>query len=316
MTINDLSEEQKTMFHEICEGLSQQQKTLPCKYFYDEKGSHLFNAICETEEYYLTRTELSIMRQFASDMGSKIGSNPLLIEYGSGNGEKIHLLLDHLIEPVAYVPVDISQEYLDQTRNMLHQDYPDLEILPVLADFTKGFQLPKPQKQPKRKVLYFPGSTIGNFNPKEATQLFNEMKQLLSSGDKLLIGVDLKKDQRIFNAAYNDSKGVTKQFNLNLLSRINHVFQAQFDLEQFEHKAFYSEEKGCVEMHLVSKQDQEISVLDKTFSFKSEETIHTESSHKYSQQEFEVLANQAGFTPDQVWQDANNYFAVFLFTLT
>ena len=229
---------------DVVAGLTGTPKTLPCKYFYDERGSRLFDAICELDEYYPTRTELAILEQHAGEMAAQIGPTVMLVEPGSGSSLKTRLLLDRLEDPVAYVPVDISCAHLKLMAGDLEADYPMLEVLPVCADFTTRFALPKSQRQrPAISAVYFPGSTIGNFLPEAAERLLGWMGEVVGVGGGLLIGVDLVKDRRVLEAAYNDREGVTAEFNLNLLRRINDELGADFDLNGFEHRARYNEHK-------------------------------------------------------------------------
>ena len=219
----DLKPQAAVFLDDVVEGLSQSPKCLPCKYFYDERGSQLFDRICELDEYYLTRTELAIMRQFASEMAEQIGPGVMLVEYGSGSSIKTRLLLDHLPDPVAYVPVDISREHLQAVADQLSRAYPHIEMLPVCADFTEHFDLPVPKRRPTHVAVYFPGSTIGNLQPEDACQLLDRIARLCGVGGGLLIGVDLQKEISVIEDAYNDEAGVTAEFNLNLLKHINQL---------------------------------------------------------------------------------------------
>jgi dimethylhistidine N-methyltransferase len=291
-------------------GLGQPNKQLPCKYFYDQRGSQLFDQICELDEYYLTRTEQAIMDEYADEMADQIDTGVMLVEFGSGSSQKTQVLLEHLHEPAAYVPVDISEKHLLQTAKDLRIQFPHIEILPVVADFTKPFSLPKSKSPPSHIAVYFPGSTIGNFEPLAAQTLLSYIANRLGPGGGLLIGIDLKKDPTVIEAAYNDELGVTAEFNLNLLHRINQELDADFDLEQFEHLARYNENAGRVEIFLVSTHDQSVTINDQTFSFNVGEKIFTEHSHKYSIEEFESLARPSGFSLHQHWTDDQHRFAV------
>lgn len=295
-------------YRDVSTGLSQSSKTLPCKYFYDHRGSKLFDKICQLDEYYPTRTELQIMRDHADSIARQIGERVMLVEYGSG--VKTRLLLDTLEDPVAYVPVDISEKHLLLTAEDLRDLYPDIEILPVVADFTKPFVLPNGRRKASHVALYFPGSTIGNFSPNEAGQLLNIMADNLGPQGGLLIGVDLQKDVRIIEAAYNDAAGVTEEFNLNLLRRVNRELDGDFDLDHFEHKAKYNDDKHRVEISVVSLRDQQVSVGDRQFDFEEGEEIRMEYSHKYTVQGFADFASQFGFSLHQHWTDPREYFAV------
>jgi L-histidine Nalpha-methyltransferase len=294
---------------DVLRGLHAPARELPCKHFYDATGSKLFDRICELQEYYLTRTELEIMRRHAADMAGLLGRNCLLIEYGSGSSVKTRLLLDRLVEPAAYVPVDLSGDYLEQTARSLAADYPQIPVLPLCADFSGPLELPG-GKRPGRRVVYFPGSTVGNFTPAEAVALLGQTAQRCGPGGALLLGADLKKDPRVITAAYNDADGVTAAFNLNLLARINRELGADFQLEQFWHHAFYHPVAGRIEMHLVSRRDQEIHVGGEAFFLAEGESIRTEYSYKYSLNDLRELAAAAGFEVRQVWTDDLRYFSV------
>ncbi len=296
--------------HDVLAGLGAPAKELPCKYFYDKQGSALFDRICELEEYYLTRAELAIMREFACEMGEQIGPAAVLVEYGSGSSVKTRYLLDALLRPAAYVPVDISGEHLAATAAKLAAAYPHIEILPVCADFTEPFILPVPARLASHAAVYFPGSTIGNFMPESAVRLLHQIAELCGKGGGLLIGVDLKKDRQTIEAAYNDRLGVTAQFNLNLLTRINRELDADFCVDQFEHRAIYNPELGRVEIDLVSRRPQYVTVAGQAFAFAMGEAIRTEYSHKYSIDDFARLAATAGFNLHRQWMDAGKNFAV------
>jgi dimethylhistidine N-methyltransferase len=308
--LHDFEPEVDSFREEVVHGLQQAQKTIPCKYFYDAHGSHLFDQICELDEYYPTRTELSIMQQHAGAMAQLIGRGCLLIEYGSGSSLKTRVLLDHLQAPAAYVPIDISREHLMRSAAGLAAAYPSLKVLPVCADYTADFTLPLCHRPIARKVVYFPGSTIGNFDPVQAQKFLCHIAAIAGAGGGLLIGIDLKKDARILEPAYNDAKGVTAAFNLNLLHRINRELGADFQLHQFRHHAFYNEELGRIEMHLVSLQNQTVQIGETTITFTEDETIHTENSYKYSPEEFAVLAANAGFELQAMWTDEQRLFGV------
>lgn len=295
---------------EILTGLLNEHKNLPCKYFYDQRGSQLFDEICEVPEYYLTRTELSIMELYAPEMAAQLGPDVMLVEYGSGSSTKTRLLLDHLETPAAYVPVDISREHLQQTADVLSHLYPQIEMLPVCADFTQEFQLPTSTRTPSHAAVYFPGSTIGNFRPSGVKQLLGLIWPLCGKDGGLLIGIDLKKDKEIIEAAYNDSQGVTAEFNLNLLHRINRELHANFNIDAFKHRAEYNPSLGRVEIGLKSTTDQEVLIGGKTISIAADEVIHTEYSYKFDIQEFAQLAAKTGLSLHKYWTDDRNYFAV------
>ncbi len=295
---------------DVLRGLSASAKFLPSKYFYDEAGSRLFDRICELEEYYPTRTELAIMERHADEMADLAGPDCLLVEYGSGSSVKSRLLLDRLNAPAAYVPVDISREHLLTSAAALARAYPHLEVLPVCADFTRPLELPVPGRTARRRVIYFPGSTIGNFTPDEALNLLRATAHLGGPGSGLLLGVDLKKDPHILHAAYNDRHGVTAAFNRNVLARINRELGADFDLERFWHAAFYNAPDGRIEMHLVSQADQRVRVGSRIFFFAEGETIRTEYSYKYSPADLRRLAAAAGYTVRHTWTDEREQFCV------
>lgn len=293
----------------MLQGLQEGRKELPSKYFYDEVGSQLFEQICELDEYYLTRTELSIMQEHIQDMVALLGPHCLLIEYGSGNSTKIRMLLDALQEPAGYVPIEIAKEPLLHSAASLALAYPDLEILPVCADYTSHFTLPAPRGEVARRVAYFPGSTIGNFDREPAARFLRQIARVCQGGG-LLIGVDLKKDFNVLHRAYNDSQGVTAQFNKHLLVRMNQELDANFQLNQFGHYAFYNPGQSRIEMHLVSLKNQTVCIGDEKISFKLGESIWTESSYKYTLEEFAQLAASAGFTVEKVWTDPRTLFSV------
>jgi dimethylhistidine N-methyltransferase len=295
---------------EVLAGLRRRRKRLPCKYFYDARGSLLFDQICELDEYYLTRTELAIMHAHAGEMAAAIGGSALLIEYGSGSSTKTRVLLDHLREPAAYVPIDISGEHLRLSAGSLAAAYPGLDVLPVCADYTTRFHLPEPDEQPARRIVYFPGSTIGNFEPADALAFLRGIARVCGPGGGLLIGVDLKKDPAVLHAAYNDARRVTAAFNLNLLARLNRELGADFDLSAFAHYAFYNPRRGRIEMHLLSQRRQEVNLGGETIEFAEGESVFTESSYKYTPADFAALAREAGFTAQQVWTDRDHRFSV------
>jgi len=295
---------------EIIEGLSQEQKSISPKYFYDEEGSRLFDRICELPEYYPTRTELAIMQDNMVEIASLVGPQASLIEFGSGSSYKTRALLSSLDRLAAYVPVDISEEYLFAVADGLQKDFPAIEVLPIAADFTQEFALPTPRVMPLRNVAYFPGSTIGNFSNDAALNLLKVMHHEAGEDGALLIGVDLQKDVGILQQAYNDAQGVTAAFNLNVLQRINNEYQGTFDLRQFRHRAIYNVEAGRIEMYLDSLSDQVASVGGRTFSFAAGEAILTEHSHKYTLDGFAAMAAAAGFRVEKVWMDAEELFSV------
>lgn len=295
---------------EIHAGLARTPKTLSPKFFYDDRGSRLFDRITELPEYYLTKTEIGIMQSNVAEIAELVGREASLIEFGSGSSVKTRILLEHLHSLAAYVPVDISRDHLVAAAEELARDFPHIEVLPVAADFTQPFDLPQPKVMPRRNIVYFPGSTIGNFLPKSAHSLLEVMYQEAGKDGALLIGVDLKKDRETLERAYNDRAGVTAQFNLNMLRRLNAEFDADFDVSQFEHRATYNEDFGRIEMHLISRDDQRVTVAGVPFRIAKGESIRTECSHKYTLQEFGDMVARAGFTVKRVWTDENNLFSV------
>ena len=302
--------ERERFLEDALAGLRSRPKTLPCKYFYDTEGSKLFEQICALPEYYPTRTELSILRAHASEMARCIGASALLVEYGSGSSTKTRLLLDRLAEPAAYVPVDVSREHLHETALALQLDYPKLEVLPVCADFTAAVRLPRPRRAPRRRAVYFPGSTIGNFEPDGAVALMAGVAKRVGPRGGFLVGVDLRKDPRILERAYDDAAGVTAAFNRNLLARMNHELGADFDLSRFQHRAVWAPGPGRIEMHLVSKVAQRVHVGGVPIRFAPGETICTEHSHKYTLPGFAELARRAGLAVRRVWTDPAGWFSV------
>ena len=302
--------------NDVIEGLSQNPKTLKPKYFYDNRGAQLFTEICTTPEYYPTRTEIKILNQNAEDIASQIGDNTALIEYGSGALEKIKILLDFLNEPVGLIPVDISEDQLFESAKNLENLYPDLEILPVAADFTKPIPIPEFSHPPKRFVAFFPGSTIGNFEPDLAIQFLEGVTKTIGLDGLLLIGFDLKKDIETLLAAYDDQRGITSSFNKNLLSRINDELGGNFNLDTFEHVARYNENKGRIEMHLKSTTEQTVLINKELFEFLEGETIHTENCYKFTKESFTAMSSKAGLYPVKTWTDDQNLFAVMLLRTT
>jgi dimethylhistidine N-methyltransferase len=300
---------------EVLAGLAQPQKALPSKLLYDARGSELFEQICELEEYYPTRTELAILRQHVAEMARLLGPDCLLVEYGSGSGRKTRLLLDHLEEPAGYVPIDISPTALAQSAAELAAAYPHLEVFPVCADYTRPLDLPRPARRPARIVVFFPGSTIGNFEPAAATQFLRSAARLCGPGGGLLIGVDRKKDPWRLHRAYNDAREVTAAFNRNLLERLNRELGAEVRADQFQHYAFYNPVQGRIEMHLVSLADQQVRVAGRLVHLRLGESIWTESSYKFTPEEFSALAAAAGWSVQRVWTDPELLFSVQYLTL-
>jgi dimethylhistidine N-methyltransferase len=301
-------EPQSEFARALAEGLSASPKAVPCKFFYDAEGSALFDRICELPEYYPTRTELGLLKRHAAEIAQLIGGDTALIEFGAGSLKKVNLLLDALACPRAYVPVDISGDYLRAMTARLNAAWPQLSVLPVIADFTKPLALPSLPSD-VRRVGFFPGSTIGNMDGVEALAFLRKASAMLKGGG-LLIGVDLVKDPAILHAAYNDAAGVTEAFNKNLLRRANRELGAGFDLDAFAHYAFYNPAERRIEMHLMSLAAQNVSFAGHRFAFEEGETIHTENSHKYTAEGFSALAAQAGFAPRRVWCDAERLFSI------
>ena len=307
----DYHPELTDFYSEVITGLQAQPKRIPPKFFYDETGSQLFEKICQSPEYYPTRTEQKILEENAGEIATIIGEHPYIIEPGCGSCEKIKLLLE-IFRPNAYIPMDISREFLQASAQALSDEYPWLEVHAACVDFTEPMDLPFcPPKV--RKLAFFPGSSIGNFEPQQAVRFLRHVLTMVGEGGGLLIGVDLKKDAAKLNEAYNDRQGVTADFNLNLLSRINTELDADFDLDKFSHRAFYNSDAGRVEMHLVSQKSQQIKIGDHFISFEPGETIHTENSYKYSIEEFQELGSEAGFKPVKVWTDLDCQFSVHYF---
>lgn len=296
-------------FHkEVIEGLSQRPRVIPPKFFYDEQGSRLFEVICEQPEYYVTRTELALLKQHARDIARLTGAGCYLIEPGSGACEKVRMLLSEL-RPECYIPMDISRDHLQGAANSLASEFPWLDVHAVYADITDSFSLPLIPSDAK-KVVFYPGSSIGNFEPGEAETFLRDLARVVGPGGCVLIGVDLKKDERTLNEAYNDENGITAEFNLNLLRRINRELDGDFDIDAFRHHAFYNEAAGRIEMHLVSAARQTVRVDGHRFEFDEGENIHTENSYKYSVSEFQSLASRAGFVPEAVWIDDDELFSL------
>jgi dimethylhistidine N-methyltransferase len=311
----DLAPDTGSFLQDVVQGLSHKQKTLPAKYFYDERGSKLFEAICELPEYYPTRTELTLMRESSHDMAAKIGPKTLLIEYGSGSSTKTPILIDAL-QPAGYLPIDISREQLAHAALALADERPTLPVRAVCADYTKPFALPNCEDLDfQRKLVYFPGSTIGNFDRAETHRFLSQIVDVVGRNGAALIGVDLKKDPAILHAAYNDAAGVTAAFNLNVLARINRELGGDFALDGFRHHAFYDGNRGRIEMHLLSTRLQTVTIAAKNFVFEEGETIHTEISCKYSIGEFQTVARGAGLLATGVWTDPKQWFSVHYLTV-
>jgi len=297
---------------EVLRGLRRTPKAIPPKFFYDARGSRLFDAITRLPEYYPTRTEIAILQQYGSEIGRLAGSGCTLIELGSGSSTKVRLLLD-VLRPAAYVPVDISRQHLKLSANNLALAYPHIDVHAVCADYTQPLRLPDHVPE-GRRIVFFPGSSIGNFEPDAALGLLRKITGLAGKNGALLIGVDLVKNPDILHAAYNDAAGITERFNLNLLHRINHDLDADFDPARFSHKAFYNQQDSRIEMHLVSGQAQSVRINGDRFDFRKNESIHTENSYKYRVDAFGVMARKAGFLTQHVWIDADRLFSIHYLT--
>jgi dimethylhistidine N-methyltransferase len=294
---------------DVVAGLTASPKRLSPKYFYDHAGSDLFEQITELPEYYPTRTEVGILTKHAADIAALIPTGAALVEFGSGASTKTRIVLSAAQSLGAYVPVEISGQFLHQQMAELRREYPKLTIRPVVADFTKPFDLPD-ATQSMPRVGFFPGSTIGNFEPHEACAFLRHAGRILGKGAVFIVGVDLVKDTQVLQRAYNDAQGVTAKFNLNLLARMNRELGSKIDLGAFEHHAFFNRERSRIEMHLASLKRQRVKICGECIDFRAGETIHTESSYKYTVETFGALARGAGWTPIQVWTDADNYFSV------
>ena len=292
-------------------GLEKESKTLPSALFYDAVGARLFEEICKLPEYYPTRTESTILRQYAPALASRIGADAVLIDYGSGSGEKAQLLLDHLPSLAAYIPVDVSREQLMQVAAERSVQYPLLQILPVCADYTEPFDFPRLPHQ-ARYIAFFPGSTIGNFHPADAAAFLARIRNTVMPEGKLILGVDRRKNHDILHAAYNDKSGLTAAFNLNILKHLNRELNATFNLSHFRHLAFFNEQTSRIEMHLESLVTHQVTINDKLIRFDAGETIHTECSYKYDEESLSALVKASGFQIDQLYTDRREWFWIAL----
>ncbi len=299
--------------NDVWHGLKLRPKQIPSKYFYDASGSALFERITALREYYLTRTETAIMRRANRAMAAALGSNVWLIEYGSGSSTKTRTLLDKLDAPAGYMPVDISRDHLGESAARIAADYPGLRVIPVCGDFTKRIRLPAEHRA--RRIVYFPGSTLGNFSPTESVGLLTRTARLVGPGGGMLLGLDCKKTPAILHAAYNDRAGITAQFNRNMLVRINRELDADFAVDSFSHYAFYDPARGRIEMHLVSSSDQVAHVAGQAFEFAEGEPIRTEYSYKYGPADWRALARKSGFRIQQIWTDRRRWFVVIYMTV-
>ena len=314
LTLQDLKPQADDLLGEVLAGLSETPKLLPSKFFYDKRGSQLFDAICALPEYYPTRTEMAIMRDNIHAIRDRLGPRCLLIELGSGSSMKTHALLDAMEAPAGYVPIDISREHLLAAARRIDADYPSLEVLPVCADYLQRFDPPIPAEPARRRVAYFPGSTIGNFRPAAARAFLQRIAELVGPGGGLLIGIDLRKDPAVMLPAYNDAQGVTAAFNLNLLERINRELGADFKLDAFEHRALWNAEAGRIEMHLFARSNQTIRIDGRNFKLDQGESIRTECSYKHTLEGFAQLATN--FRVETVWTDEREWFSVLYLVCT
>lgn len=299
---------------DVIAGLSHKPGTLPCKYFYDARGAELFQKICELPEYYVTRTEIDILDRHGAEIASELGRDVELIGLGTGAGTKTRILIEALEKPAVYMPVDISEKQLYESAAIFRKVFPDLEVLPVCADYLQPVVLPAPRRNASRKIVYFPGSTLGNFEPDEAADFLRRIGRHCGDGGGLLIGVDLQKDRTVIEAAYNDSQGVTAEFNLNLLLRANRELGADFDLKKWRHRAIYNSREGRIEMYLISEAPQIVQIDGHEFSFRAGERILTEYSYKHTPKSFSNLASTAGFKFQKMWTDDARLFGVFFFS--
>ncbi len=313
-TSQDFDPKGETFEEAVIRGLSSDPKSLPCKYIYDAEGSKLFDLICDLPEYYPTRTESAILKANRGEIRALAGQDARIIELGCGSVDKVRLLLDGLDQPASYVAIDISCDHLMAAVADLAGDYPALDVSGVCADFMGSFDVPEPnQTSAGRRIAFFPGSTIGNFDEETAVDLLRSMADIVGPEGDLLIGVDLKKDPAVLHAAYNDAQGITAAFNRNLLARINRELAGDIDVEAFDHYAFFEPRAGRIEMHLISRKPQIVRAAGREFAFDAGETIHTENSYKYTIRGFQALAGRAGFRPMSVWTDEAELFSIHYF---
>ncbi len=316
IAFHDFHPAHDNFMQDVLTGLGKIQKEIPAKYFYDERGSALFDQISGLEEYYPTRTEIGLLERHRDEIAAALGQSCLLLEYGSGSGRKVSLLLSAMQHPLAYMPIDICKEYLLESSSRIAAAQPDLEVVAICADYMQLTTLPQAYKYHNAtKVIFFPGSTIGNCTPMEAIRLLKNALKLIGPNGGMLVGVDLKKDSDILHAAYNDAYGVTAEFNLNMLARINRELGADFCPDAFCHHAFYNEQCGRIEMHLVSRKEQTVSIDNDAFHFQEGESIHTENSYKYTLQEFRSMSEAAGFQPMHAWVDERQLFSLHYLTV-
>ena len=316
VAFHDLVPDEDSFRETVLAGLSRDPPAIPCKYFYDARGSALFERITRLPEYYPTRTEIVILEDNAAAIAAQMGRHCRLIEFGSGASRKVRILLEALDQPAAYVAVDIARDQLRDAVTVLAADFPRLPVMAVCTDYTRPYELPPLPGFEGKRVGFFPGSTIGNFEPNDAIGFLANCARILGRGGEMLIGVDLKKDLDVLNAAYNDSAGITAAFNLNLLVRINRELDADIDLDRFAHYAFYNPAEGRIEIYVKSLANQRVRIAGRSFRFNKDQLIHTEYSYKYTVAEFRDLAAQAGFQPVQTWTDPSNLFSVHYFRLS
>lgn len=310
--LQDEHPDRAAMVADVLHGLLQPQKWISSMYFYDAHGSALFDRICEQPEYYPTRTEMGILRDNAADIAAALGPGLMLIEPGSGTGEKARVLLGALRDPAAFVPVEISREHLMRSAVSLNEAFPELEVLPVCADFSQPFELPTPTHPVARRAMFFPGSTIGNFEPEDARNLLANFRTVVGDGAEMLVGVDLRKDPAVLERAYDDAAGITAEFNLNVLRRLNRDLGTNFDLDGFRHRAVWNDTESRIEMQLVALRDQSVSLDGHRIDFAAGEYIYTEASYKYSLDRFAALAADAGLRVTRVWTDDAKRFSIQL----
>ena len=310
IAIHDCEPAIATMREDVVRGLLQDPKILPSQYLYDERGAELFERICETEDYYLTRTELGILREHMDDIASRVGPGALVIEPGSGSGVKTRVLLDGLEKPAGYVPIDVSKPQLARFASQVAREYPDLDVKPVCADFTNEHDLPACDADERTRACYFPGSTIGNFTPSQAVNVLRRLAELCAADGGVVIGVDLKKDRKMLESAYDDSEGVSREFALNYLVRLNRELGADFRVDQFDYEAPYNDTLGRIEMALVSLREQAVRFNGTCVRFKANERVRTEYAYKYTLAEFAALACEAGLSVEDTWTDPDKLFSI------
>ncbi|MEO6154492.1 MAG: L-histidine N(alpha)-methyltransferase [Thermomonas sp.] len=312
LNLTDLHPSPDDITGHVLSGLSQTPKRLPSKYFYDKLGSDLFEQITRQPEYYLTRVELALLQASATEIAGEVGPRAHVVEYGSGSGRKTRIMLDALDDPVAYTPIEISRSALMASVERLDREFGDIEVLPVLADFTQPVPLPVPARRAEHALVFFPGSTLGNFTNPEALSLLRAMHQTMGDRGGALLGIDLQKSPDILEAAYNDAGGVTAAFTLNLLARLNRDIGSDFDLEGFTHRAHYAAARGCIETFLVSQKPQTVQVQGRSFDFAEGEAMHVEYSHKYTDAGFAAMAADAGLKVVRGWNDSQDWFGLRL----